>query len=273
VSLKYTFLQIFRDYGEIPGLDFAYVQDGWRYHTRYDSIDYIPLESIQHTGNNILALTRRIANSKELANPPEGTYAVYFDYLGLFFISYTMGTGTIINYVVAILAIVIPFVLQTKFKKSNVGFVFFETIMSFVTMVVGVVLSTLACWGMAALMNSVDNTMSWFNTTFLSIGIYCSLALTVQIATYHFFQFLSKLLLRTKKYREASKRHRVKLSMSGVSLFWSIVLIAGTAMGLRLVYIIMVLLLVSLCTYLLTFLMCKVLSKTSERFYRFLKLF
>lgn len=42
-----TDFEIFRDDGEVPGLDFAYVEDGWRYHTRYDSIDYISLESIQ----------------------------------------------------------------------------------------------------------------------------------------------------------------------------------------------------------------------------------
>lgn len=259
-----TDFEIFRDYGNVPGLDFAYVEAGWRYHTRYDSIDYIPLESIQYTGNNILALTLHIANSNELVDPPEGTYSVFFDYLGLFFVSYSMGAGVVTNYIVAILAVVIPFIIQTKFKMQNLGFVFFETLMSFITLVVSTVMAALACWGMAAIMNATDNTMSWYNTVFLAIGIYWSLALLVQIGTFHIIQLVTGICLKTKKYREASKRHRVKLSINGVNLFWCVVTITLTAMGYRFAYIPMILLFTSLCTYLLTFLVCKCLSKTSE---------
>lgn len=136
--------------------------------------------------------------------------------------------------------------------------------MSLVTIIISILLATLACWGMASLMNSVDNTMSWFNTTFLSIGIYCSLALIVQIATYHAMQLLGKCFFRTKKYRETSMRHRVKINLNGVTLFWSLLTITLTAMGMRIGYIFMVLLFVSLCTYLLTYSMCRVLSKTSK---------
>jgi hypothetical protein len=84
------------------------------------------------------------------------------------------------------------------------------------------------------------------------------------IGTYHFVQFMSNCFLKTKKYREASKRHRVKISLNGVNLFWSVITIALTAMGFRFGYIIMILLFVSLCTYLLTFAICKVLAKTGE---------
>ena len=48
-----TDFEIFRDDGEVPGLDFAYVANGERYHTRYDSVDYISKESVQYTGENI----------------------------------------------------------------------------------------------------------------------------------------------------------------------------------------------------------------------------
>ncbi|CAG9799018.1 unnamed protein product [Chironomus riparius] len=268
-----TDFQIFRDYGDVPGLDFAYVEDGWRYHTRYDNIDYITIESVQHTGNNILALTKKIANSKELSDPPEGTYSIYFEYLGLVFVSYSATAGAIFNYIISILAFAIPFMLQTKFKMENLGFVIFETIMSLVTIIISILLATLACWGMASLMNSVDNTMSWFNTTFLSIGIYCSLALIVQIATYHAMQLLGKCFFRTKKYRETSMRHRVKINLNGVTMFWSLLTITLTAMGMRIGYIFMVLLFVSLCTYLLTYSMCRVLSKTTSQSWIFVHVF
>lgn len=51
------------------GMDFAHVFNGYRYHTKYDHIDYLPPQVLQRTGDNILALVRRMANSDELINP------------------------------------------------------------------------------------------------------------------------------------------------------------------------------------------------------------
>lgn len=52
----------------IVGMDFAHVFNGYRYHTKYDHIDYIPTEVLQRTGDNVLALVKRMANSDELTN-------------------------------------------------------------------------------------------------------------------------------------------------------------------------------------------------------------
>ena len=49
-------------------MDFAHVMNGYRYHTKYDHIDYIPMGVLQRTGDNILNLVKIIANSDELAN-------------------------------------------------------------------------------------------------------------------------------------------------------------------------------------------------------------
>lgn len=49
-------------------MDFAHVFNGYRYHTKYDHINYIPQEVLQRTGDNILALVRKMANSDELTN-------------------------------------------------------------------------------------------------------------------------------------------------------------------------------------------------------------
>ena len=50
------------------GMDFAHVFNGYRYHTKYDHIDYLPPIVLQRTGDNVLALVKRIANSDELTN-------------------------------------------------------------------------------------------------------------------------------------------------------------------------------------------------------------
>jgi len=47
-------------------LDIAQCFNGFVYHTKYDTIDVIPRESLQNTGDNILSLVRGLANATEL---------------------------------------------------------------------------------------------------------------------------------------------------------------------------------------------------------------
>lgn len=262
-----TDFEIFRDDGEIPGLDFAYVDNGWRYHTRYDSVEYISRKSVQHTGENILALMKKMANSEELANPPEGSFAIYFDYLGFFFVSYTKEVGIGLNISISILAVIVPFIFHTKLKLSNIFLVLLETFVSFLTIIISTALSAGVCYLIAVIMNSVDNTMSWFNTIFLSIGIYSSLAVLMQVLTYHLVQLVTN-IWRSKKLKNEkptfTSKERLEIHMNGINLFWACLTIAITALGYRFAYITMALLFVSLCTTVITTTLCSVLPKTSE---------
>lgn len=49
-------------------MDYAHVINGYRYHTKWDHIDFIPFEVLQRTGDNILAMTKALANSDKLEN-------------------------------------------------------------------------------------------------------------------------------------------------------------------------------------------------------------
>lgn len=57
-------------------MDFAHVMNGYRYHTKYDHIDYLPTEVLQRTGENILALVKIIASSDELANTKVKVFSI-----------------------------------------------------------------------------------------------------------------------------------------------------------------------------------------------------
>lgn len=257
--------QIFRDDGGIPGFDFVHYANSWRYHTEHDRYELISMESIQQTGESILALTKAMANREEMEDPPEGSLPVFYDYLGLFMVLYSKSVGVGLNISISLLAVLVPFGVQTKLLRSNVGFVAIETFVSFLTILLSVILSAVCCFLMALIMNAADNAMSWFNTIFLSIGIYGALALLVQISTYHLIQRLSsKLLAKSKKAANLSKPQRMQIHLNGVNLFWACITLMLTIMGFRLAAVMMVILFVALCTNIFTYTLCKFMPKTSK---------
>jgi hypothetical protein len=81
--------------------------NGYVYHTRYDNLHAVSTGTLQHTGDNLLALTKRIASSDILSNVQEyaGGRTVYFDVLGLFMVSYSETAGFILNVFTAILSV------------------------------------------------------------------------------------------------------------------------------------------------------------------------
>ena len=94
-----TDFRIFRDYGNIPGLDIAYISNGYVYHTPADAPDMIPPGCVQRGGDNILAVVEAITSSPYLTEPGEYRHGklIYFDVLGHFVIMYTERVGWVIN--------------------------------------------------------------------------------------------------------------------------------------------------------------------------------
>lgn len=117
-----TDFRVFRDFGGIPGVDIATGKNGYVYHTRYDTADIVPAGTYQNIGENVLALTKALANAKELNDPKshEAASAVYFDYLGWFLISYTATEGIIINVIVS-LVVLIGVVLSLRSFALSLG--------------------------------------------------------------------------------------------------------------------------------------------------------
>jgi hypothetical protein len=73
-----TDLTVFKVAG-MGGLNFAYIEQSAHYHTPLDSLDNLNLDSLQHQGDSVLAVTRELA-SRGLAAPPPGN-ASYADIL------------------------------------------------------------------------------------------------------------------------------------------------------------------------------------------------
>jgi hypothetical protein len=83
----------------IVGLDIAWAENGYVYHTSFDDVDQIPLGSLQRTGDNVLALILALVNNDKMANVEK--YAsgnlVFFDILGAFVIHWCEQMGLVIN--------------------------------------------------------------------------------------------------------------------------------------------------------------------------------
>jgi hypothetical protein len=74
-----TNLTVFRAHG-LAGVNFAAVEGVTRYHTSRDDLAHASLSTLQHHGDNALAMARALAGA-DLSTPPAGD-AVFFDLFG-----------------------------------------------------------------------------------------------------------------------------------------------------------------------------------------------
>lgn len=238
-----TDFRIFRDFGRIPGMDFAHVINGYRYHTKYDHIDYIPQNVIQSTGENILKLTKAIANSEELENPnkyiSEGE--VFFDVLGIFFISYSKKFADYMNYVVVSLSIFLPYLFLSKATQGiNRKHLRYEITLGFLINVICFVSANAISYAIAYDLDLHGRSMSWFSNTFLVIATY-------SVATV-FIQCLVHLLFSGDNKSPMSLALKTQARITGCSLFWGYLTAAITLAGYRIGYVLLVPLLITLIT-------------------------
>jgi hypothetical protein len=81
-----TDFTIFKDAG-LTGLNFSFIDGLVRYHTQSDNLANVSSRSLQHHGENMLALTRRLGNTD--LNQIRSPDAVYFNLISPIFIQYS----------------------------------------------------------------------------------------------------------------------------------------------------------------------------------------
>ncbi|XP_044512971.1 endoplasmic reticulum metallopeptidase 1 [Gracilinanus agilis] len=168
-----TDFRIYRDFGSIPGIDLAFIENGYIYHTRYDTPDRILTDSIQRAGDNILAVLKYLATSDRLASSFEYRHGnmVFFDVLGLFVIAYPARVGSIINYMVVVVVILYlgKKFLKPKQKATNYTKDFFcglgITLISWFTSLVTVLI-------IALFISLIGQSLSWYNHFYVSVCLY-----------------------------------------------------------------------------------------------------
>ncbi|XP_047539278.1 endoplasmic reticulum metallopeptidase 1-like isoform X5 [Vanessa atalanta] len=117
-----TDFRIFRDFGNIHGIDIAFIKGGNVYHTRNDRPELIQDGVIQNAGNMLLSLVRELADSEELENKESKSTVVYYDYMGLFMVTYSRTTGLVVDILIGLLGLssVVYFLWLFGLRRSSV---------------------------------------------------------------------------------------------------------------------------------------------------------
>ncbi|XP_052866764.1 endoplasmic reticulum metallopeptidase 1-like [Anopheles cruzii] len=237
-----TDFRIFRDFGHIPGLDFAHIFNGYRYHTRYDSVQYLAPAVLQRTGDNMLSLVRLLANGDYLAQSTERSTGkmVFFDFLGLFFVSHSATVAATLNVLVAAVGLLIG-LYATLYC---IGWRHWRTVV--VEMLLHGFGATLVGAGAAIGCNltiafildrAFDRSMTWFSSQALAVGVYCAPAMMLLLIAH---RESHRLFHRAKTVLPLPLT--IKARTTGVYLFWSVIMLGATFAGLRSAYVISVLL-------------------------------
>ncbi|RHY25093.1 hypothetical protein DYB32_008519, partial [Aphanomyces invadans] len=102
---------VYSEHGDVAGMDFAYVANGYVYHTPLDDISRIQPGAIQRLGENVQGtLNELFADPTTLqsiarnAKAAPNSQHVFFDVLGLFTVTYSEALSGWINYLVLVLA-------------------------------------------------------------------------------------------------------------------------------------------------------------------------
>lgn len=105
----------------ILGLDFAWSTNGYVYHTKFDTIDHIPLGSLQRTGDNILALAKAMVSGHQLSSVEKYKYGnlVFFDFLGAFVIRWTEFVSNFVNFTVILLSVYSVYRNKVRLSTGN----------------------------------------------------------------------------------------------------------------------------------------------------------
>ncbi|XP_030558012.1 endoplasmic reticulum metallopeptidase 1-like [Drosophila novamexicana] len=233
-----TDFRIFRDYGQVPGLDMAQINNGYVYHTIFDNYAAVPRDSLQNTGENVLPLVRAFANASEMHDTEahsEG-HAVFFDFLGLFFVFYTETIGIVLNCCIAAVSLLLVCVSLWRMARVSEQSLcqvalWFAIILGL--HVLGVVLSLGLPLLMAVMFDAGDRSLTYFTNTWLMIGLYiCPAIIGLSLPTTLYYSF--------RKNLKINHAYHLHMSLHAHCVVLAVIAITLTAISLRTPYLCMI---------------------------------
>lgn len=225
-----TDYRIFKDFGGLPGLDFAFVKNGYVYHTKFDIPDFITVGAVQQAGDNLLRLIDEALKSPAMneIGYQYPTNLAYFDFLGFFMVVYRVQLSTVLN-IFFILASFVDMILKITYlrdtriapkgKLLSIGKAVLILFSSFIlALVINLVI--------AAILGACGFSMSWYGNPLFTVGLYVCPSLGVLIFWNSYFK--SRRAMDISCYLAAEDAH-----FDAARLFWILLLITVEALRLK----------------------------------------
>ncbi|KAH8300003.1 hypothetical protein KR044_008473, partial [Drosophila immigrans] len=228
--------RIFKEH--MPGLDFGQVINGYIYHTKYDTIDVIPRESFQNSGDNALSIIRGLSNATELRDTEahKTGHAIYFDFLGLYFFHYSASTGRSLNIGIAGTVLVLVFISMWRMAIVSqvsicrvVWWYFLVQVMQIISFTLGLALPIVVTYAM----DSYGLSLTYYSNPLLLIGLYVCpalLGLSLPITIYYSLQ----------GNRKISTPYHLQLALHSQAVILAVLTISFTSLDIRSSYIFMI---------------------------------
>ncbi|XP_073981350.1 endoplasmic reticulum metallopeptidase 1-like isoform X2 [Rhodnius prolixus] len=224
-----TDFRIFRDFGHIPGLDFAHCRDGYVYHTAKDDlVSIVDLPGvIQHTGDNVLSMVLTFTGNKSKLSTLHfvpNQNSVYFDILGIIFFSYSTSTAVLINSVAIFLSAICFLLVWFPTRKMKD---FVDLAIRTLSLLITVALSMFYNLLLAVILDTYTASLSWFTNSFVLVPIYVLPTVLLMSLS----SSLTDLFLLKKKIQFTSEN--TLLQFLPTQTFWAIILLVLTFFKIR----------------------------------------
>ena len=146
-----TDLTAFRE-GNLPGLNFAFIDSFTNYHAKLDDLANIDERSLQHQGSYALALARHFGN-QPLDAPPAKSNAVYFDLFGATLVHYS--TAWVLPFTILVgLCFVGVLILGLRRGRLRFGKIILGSV-AFLLSMAGSAVAGITLWWIARMLGSL----------------------------------------------------------------------------------------------------------------------
>lgn len=183
-----TDLKVFKE-GNVPSLNFAYINTFTSYHSKLDNLTNLDERSLQHQGSYALALARHFGNQPLNVSPAQGN-AVYFDIFSATLFRYPTGWVLPLTILIALCCIAV-LILGFRRGQLRVGGIALGSL-AFLLSVAGSALAGVILWWIARLLNNLlgrSLSSSLYHTDLYLAGF---AAVTVAVCTALYLLFARK---------------------------------------------------------------------------------
>ncbi|CAB3225716.1 unnamed protein product [Arctia plantaginis] len=212
-----TDFRVFRDFGNIHGIDIAFTKMGHVYHTRNDAVELIRPGVVQNAGDMLLGLVTRVADLENIGEKMRPTAAVYFDYLNAFMVTYSYTAAYVVDVLVVLagLASVYYYLWLVGARVSSLKELSLAAVSRLLSMVAGAAVGAL----FVVIMVATTTQMRYLSRAWLVVPLYWIPYLIAAIVTSHAFD-----MWRWKK-SGLSRSLRMLQAMASTRLLLSVILL------------------------------------------------